>query len=55
LTTIRQPLFEMGVLAAKTLLQRVAKNPPDDDAAIPQTLTVEPTLIIRQSTAPVKK
>ena len=55
LTTIRQPLFEMGALAAKTLLQRVAKNPPDDDAAIPQTLTVEPTLIIRQSTAPVKK
>jgi DNA-binding LacI/PurR family transcriptional regulator len=55
LTTIRQPLFEMGVLAAKTLLERVSKNQPNDDAAIPQTLTVEPTLIVRQSTAPVKK
>ena len=55
LTTIRQPLFEMGSLAAKTLLERVSKNPPNNDAAIPQTLTVEPTLIVRQSTAPVKK
>ena len=55
LTTIRQPLFEMGSLAAKTLLERVSKKPPNNDAAIPQTLTVEPTLIVRQSTAPVKK
>ena len=55
LTTIRQPLFEMGSLAAKTLLERVSKNPPNNDAAIPQTLTVEPTLIVRQSTAPMKK
>ncbi len=55
LTTIRQPLFEMGSLAAKTLLERVAKNQPDDNAKIPETLTVEPKLIVRQSTAPVKK
>ena len=55
LTTIRQPLFEMGSLAAKTLLERVAKNQPDDGAKIPETLTVEPKLIVRQSTAPVKK
>ena len=55
LTTIRQPLFEMGSLAAKTLLERVAKNQPESGAKIPETLTVEPKLIVRQSTAPVKK
>ncbi len=55
LTTIRQPLFEMGSLAAKTLLERVAKNQPDDGAKIPETLTVEPKLIVRQSTAQVRK
>lgn len=54
LTTIRQPLFEMGSLAAKTLLKRLA-NGSDGSEEIPQTLTVEPKLIIRQSTAPIKK
>lgn len=52
LTTIRQPLFEMGKLAAQTLLKRLSgKNNFD----IPSTLTVEPEIIIRKSTAPVKK
>ena len=55
LTTIRQPLFEMGTLAAQTLLNRVAKNQAKDDGQIPETLTVEPKLIVRQSTAPVRK
>ena len=55
LTTIRQPLFEMGGLAARTLLERVAENQAEDAARIPKTLTVEPTLVVRQSTAPVKK
>lgn len=55
LTTIRQPLFEMGSLAAKTLLERVAKKQPNENAEMPETLTVEPKLIIRQSTAPTKK
>lgn len=54
LTTIRQPLFEMGRLAAQTLLKRLAEN-KDEAAEIPQTLTVEPKLIVRQSTAQVKK
>lgn len=54
LTTIRQPLFEMGSLAAATLLRRVAKNQKENGADIPETLTVEPTLIVRESTAPVK-
>ena len=55
LTTIRQPLFEMGNLAARTLLERVAKNQKKHDVKIPETLTVEPKLIVRRSTAPVKK
>lgn len=54
LTTIRQPLFEMGSLAAQTLLKRLAVN-QTDNAEIPQTLTVEPKLIVRQSTAQAKK
>ena len=55
LTTIRQPLFEMGSLAAQTLLERVAKNQAKGNGQIPETLTVEPKLIVRQSTAPVRK
>jgi DNA-binding LacI/PurR family transcriptional regulator len=50
LTTIKQPLFEMGRLAARTLLDRLADNGASE---IPQTLSVEPTLIVRQSTARV--
>jgi len=54
LTSIRQPLFEMGNLAAQTLLDRVRQN-QEDGAKIPETLTVEPKLIVRQSTERVKK
>ncbi|CAN5882315.1 HTH-type transcriptional repressor PurR [soil metagenome] len=54
LTTIRQPLFEMGRLAAQTLLKRLAEL-QTDAGEIPQTLTVEPKLIVRQSTAQAKK
>jgi DNA-binding LacI/PurR family transcriptional regulator len=51
LTTVRQPLREMGVIAAETLLRRInapAKTP------YPKAITVEPELIVRQSTAKVK-
>jgi DNA-binding LacI/PurR family transcriptional regulator len=51
LTTVRQPLREMGVIAAETLLRRInasAKTP------YPKTITVEPELIVRESTAKVK-
>lgn len=51
LTTIRQPLFEMGKLAARTLLDTLTDSA---ETATPEILTVEPQLIIRQSTAPVK-
>jgi DNA-binding LacI/PurR family transcriptional regulator len=50
LTTIRQPLFEMGELAAQTLLKAISKE--EDWEEIPQTLMVEPELIIRKSTHP---
>ena len=48
LTTIRQPLFEMGSIAAKLLLERVAKR---SEGAAPREVSVEPTIIVRQSTA----
>ena len=52
LTTIRQPLFEMGRLAAQTVLAGLKKN---SGYSVPKVLNVEPTLIIRNSTAPVSK
>ena len=50
LTTIRQPLFEMGSLAAETLLARLSEGA---GAKIPEVLSVEPTLVVRSSTARV--
>ncbi len=50
LTTIRQPLFEMGRLAAQTLLKMLDRS---KDHETPSVLTVEPTLVARLSTAPV--
>ena len=55
LTTIRQPLWQMGKLAAEHLLRRIANGP---HAPYPELVTVEPELVIRQSTAlarPVNK
>jgi len=48
LTTIRQPLREMGMTAAETLVRRIsaAKN-----AEYPRTIIAEPELIVRGSTA----
>jgi LacI family transcriptional regulator len=51
LSTIRQPLFEMGSLAAQTVLDGL-KNP---DAPLPEMLSVEPALIVRNSTASASK
>jgi DNA-binding LacI/PurR family transcriptional regulator len=47
LTTIRQPLYQMGKLAAQHLLRRISKGP---QAPYPELVTVEPELVIRQST-----
>jgi DNA-binding LacI/PurR family transcriptional regulator len=51
LTTIRQPLREMGRLAAEALLLRIEKGA---NADYPELLTTEPELIIRQTTAPAR-
>ena len=47
ITTIRQPLYEMGKIAARILLERVRGQ-----AAAPRTLPVLPELVIRESTCP---
>ncbi len=45
LTTVRQPLHEMGVLAATTLLDRIANR-----GTGPKQIWVEPELVVREST-----
>jgi DNA-binding LacI/PurR family transcriptional regulator len=49
LTTVRQPLREMGKLAAETLLQRIAAPP---EAPYLKEIVVQPELVCRASTAP---
>jgi DNA-binding LacI/PurR family transcriptional regulator len=51
LTTVKQPLRKMGVIAAENLLQRIAR--PNADS-FPRLITVEPELIIRKSTGPLR-
>jgi LacI family transcriptional regulator len=46
LTTIRQPLIEMGSLAATTLLSRI-EHPTKD---YPREILMEPTMTVREST-----
>jgi len=50
LTTIRQPLEQMGQLAAETLLARIAKPGSADHA---EDIEVSPELMVRESTGPV--
>lgn len=50
LTTIRQPLKKMGNLGAEYLLLNIHKNPAD---TLSVEITVEPDLIVRQSTAAI--
>jgi LacI family transcriptional regulator len=50
LTTVRQPLWQMGKLAAQILLRRINET----DSSVPGIVTVEPELIIRDSTSPVQ-
>lgn len=51
LTTIRQPLREMGITAASTVLQRINARSKAD---YPRSIIVEPELIVRESTAPMR-
>jgi DNA-binding LacI/PurR family transcriptional regulator len=47
LTTIRQPLHQMGTTAARILLQRIRGQAPS-----PDTVPILPELVIRESTSP---
>jgi LacI family transcriptional regulator len=49
LTTVRQPLRQMGVIAAETLLQRI--NAPRK-MPYPKAISIEPEFIVRATTAP---
>ena len=51
LTTIQQPLRQMGDMAAQLLLKRI-QNPKQ---SYPDTIMFEPELVIRESTAPPRK
>jgi DNA-binding LacI/PurR family transcriptional regulator len=52
LTTIKQPLREMGRLAAEHLLKRISNGA---QAEFPEEVMVEPELIVRQSTAVARR
>lgn len=47
LTTVRQPLRNMGLLAAETLVQQIAAGPAHPRAKV---LQVDPELVVREST-----
>ena len=51
LTTIRQPLRRMGELATEQLLLRISKGTRN----APQLISVQPELVVRESTAPVPR
>jgi LacI family transcriptional regulator len=50
LTTIRQPLHEMGAVAARILLQRIRGQ-----ATFPDIVPIHPELMIRESTCPPRR
>jgi DNA-binding LacI/PurR family transcriptional regulator len=52
LTTVRQPLREMGVIAAETLLRRITAP---GNAPYPKEIVVDPDLIVRASTVKASK
>ena len=51
LTTIRQPLHQMGELAVQLLLQQLRPS----DAKTPPQVAVEPELVVRESTCPARQ
>jgi DNA-binding LacI/PurR family transcriptional regulator len=48
LTTVRQPLKKMGMIAAEALLRRIAR--PDDDTYV-REIVIDPELVVRKSTS----
>lgn len=53
LTTVRQPLRAMGEMAAATLLKRIAAASRSGTSSHPRVITVDPELIVRESTSQV--
>jgi len=51
LTTVRQPLREMGRLAAETVMRRISRSLPESDGK-PAYIVVEPQLVVRATTSP---
>lgn len=51
LTTVRQPLFEMGQRGAQVLLARIA----DREKEFPSEIVMAPELVIRESTGPARR
>ncbi len=51
LTTIRQPLHQMGALAVQTLLEQLGPSKANGHSEI----SVEPELIVRESTGPARR
>ena len=51
LTTVRQPLRQMGTTAAEVLLDRIA----DSEKEWPTEIVMEPELIVRESTGPAPR
>jgi len=54
LTTVRQPLREMGRIAARVVLERINAPHPHDDRSDDSFVVVVPELIVRDSTGPVR-
>jgi LacI family transcriptional regulator len=54
LTTVRQPLRAMGEMAAATLLKRIAGSSIGKKDSYPRVITMDPELIVRESTAGVR-
>ena len=50
LTTVRQPLHAMGVLAAQTVLERIGEA---GGSVRSRQIVVDPELVVRESTARV--
>jgi LacI family transcriptional regulator len=50
LTTVRQPLRQMGEMAAKQLLMRISNG----HAKAPQLISMAPELVVRESTGPAR-
>ncbi len=52
LTTVRQPLSEMGQIAAETVIRMIEQEEEQD---YPSEIAIEPTLVVRESTGPAPK